>query len=155
MGQNTIAVTEGESVHIYCVTDKIYQEKEISLKDKCHGVVFEGQNLIVNCQKDGLKVVNLDGSFIRRHTQVTGRLVMCIDRNQNLFYVDKSLSLTEIVLVHLPTSKSSLIDSPYLKDPTDITIDKNGNVFVAVGNAIYVLPEGNTFCKNAWVHVIN
>jgi hypothetical protein len=48
--------------------------KDILLGDECFGIAYLENRIVVNCKEKGLIVINLNGTWEKEHSKVTGEL---------------------------------------------------------------------------------
>ena len=148
----TLAVAAHVSV-VFVDTKTFKRIDSIPMGDTCIGIAYVNNQLVVNCITRGLIIMDRSGNVSQILKSITGSMQLYIldDKTIVLF---NPLS-DEIECLDIPTSrKTSCIKIPGKHGAKCVTSDRNGNVFVASQDGIFLTRpasnEYNTVLRNIY-----
>ena len=148
----TLAVAAHVSV-VVVETKTFKRIDSIPMGDTCIGIAYVNNQLVVNCITRGLIIMDRSGYVSQILKSITGSMQLYIldDKTIVLF---NPLS-DEIECLDIPTSrKTSCIKIPGKHGAKCVTSDRNGNVFVASQDGIFLTRpasnEYNTVLRNIY-----
>jgi hypothetical protein len=151
----TLAVAAHVSV-VFVDTQTFKRIDSIPMGDTCIGIAYVKNQLVVNCITRGLIIMDRSGNVSQILKSITGSMQIYIldDKTIVLF---NPLS-DEIECLNIPTSrKTSCIKIPGKHGAKCVTSDRNGNVFVASQDGIFLTrPASNDYnrvLRNAYKFV--
>jgi hypothetical protein len=151
----TLAVAAHVSV-VVVETKTFKRIDSIPMGDTCIGIAYVNNQLVVNCITRGLIIMDRSGYVSQILKSITGSMQLYIldDKTIVLF---NPLS-DEIECLDIPTSrKTSCIKIPGKHGAKCVTSDRNGNVFVASQDGIFLTrPASNDYnrvLRNAYKFV--
>ena len=128
----TLAVTipsEERVIFINAKDFRIQQNKDILLGDECFGIAYLENRIVVNCKEKGLIVINLNGTWEKEHSKVTGELSLHAGLDSCIFTTKRGSG--SIVRFNIDTGKREHYRFRIFR-PCGIAIDRTGlNVYVA------------------------
>ena len=152
---NTLAVAAHVAV-VFVDTETFKRIDSIPMGDTCIGIAYVNNQLVVNCITRGLIIMDRSGNVSQILKSITGSMQLYIldDKTIVLF---NPLS-DEIECLDIPTSrKTSCIKIPGKHGAKCVTSDRNGNVFVASQDGIFLTRpasnEYNTVLRNIYKFV--
>jgi hypothetical protein len=148
----TLAVAAHVSI-VFVDTQTFKRIDSIPMGDTCIGITYVQNQLVVNCITRGLVIMDRSGNVSQILKSITGSMQIYIldDKTIVLF---NPLS-DEIECLDIPTSrKTSCIKIPGKHGAKCVTSDRNGNVFVASQDGIFLTRpasnEYNTVLSNTY-----
>ena len=142
---NTLAVAAHVAV-VFVDTQTFKRIDSIPMGDKCIGIAYVNNQLVVNCITRGLIIMDRSGNVSQILKSITGSMQIYIldDKTIVLF---NPLS-DEIECLDIPTSrKTSCIKIPGKHGAKCVTSDRNGNVFVASQDGIFLTRPASNDCN--------
>jgi hypothetical protein len=108
----------------------------IPMRDKCIGIAYVTNRLVVNCITRGLIIMDRSGNESQILETITGSMQICTLDNKTIALLNP-LSNT-IECLDIPTSrKTSYIQVQGTDDPKCVTSDRSGNLCIAVKDEIF------------------
>ena len=132
---NTLAVAVNVAV-VFVDTKTMKRIDSIPMGDKCIGIAYVKNQLVVNCITRGLIIMNRSGNVAQKLKSITGSMHICtLDDNTIVLFNQLS---NKIECLDIPTSrKTSYIQVQDTHGPKCVTSDRNGNIFIAVKDEIF------------------
>ena len=132
----TLAVAAYRAV--VCVdTETLKRIDVIPMRDQCIGIAYVKNQLVVNCITRGLIIMDRSGNESQILKTITGSMQICTLDNKTIVLLNP-LSNT-IECLDIPTSrKTSYIQVQGTHGPKCVTSDRNGNIFIAVKDEIFI-----------------
>ena len=132
---NTLAVAAHVAV-VFVDTKTFKRIDSIPMGDKCIGIAYVKNQLVVNCITRGLIIMNRSGNVAQKLKSITGSMHICtLDDNTIVLFNQLS---NKIECLDIPTSrKTSYIQLQDTHGPKCVTSDRNGNIFIAVKDEIF------------------
>jgi hypothetical protein len=148
----TLAVAANVAV-VFVDTQTFKRIDLIPMRDKCIGIAYVNNQLVVNCITRGLIIMNRSGNVARKLKSITGSMqIYTLDNKTIVLFNPLS---NEIDCLDIPTSRKK----PYFQIPgkhgaESVTSDQNGNVYVASQDGIFLTcpasNEYNTVLRNIY-----
>ncbi|CAG2191121.1 unnamed protein product [Mytilus edulis] len=149
IGDDSIAVTSGSSNQIYIIDIKRRILKEsIKVNSSNGGVVCKYGHLIYCAQEKGLKIISLDDRIITKISNTKLPIFAYVTAfGDKLFYTDYTKNNVICCAYHGNTIWT-FCDRSVLMSPLGISVDNDGNVYVAgnyTHNVVIISPDGQRY----------
>ncbi|XP_063402598.1 uncharacterized protein LOC134686776 [Mytilus trossulus] len=146
IGDDSIAVTSGESFNINIIDlNKQQLTKTIKVKSNNDGVAYKDGHLIYCSRKKGLKMISLSDESVTNVTKKTIPWQAHVTTfGDKLFYTNDIKHRVTCCDFH-GNILWKFCDTRVLREPCGISVDNDGNVFVAgyrSGNVVVISPDG-------------
>lgn len=114
-----------------CVLDvnKWQLVNTFDIHDDCQGLVYFNNNLIANCENEGLMYIDDTGKIAKQNIYIKGALYFHLDNHGNMYSAKRDTK--SIHVYNLSENKRSTYHLKGLRDPTGLTTDRDNNLFVA------------------------
>jgi hypothetical protein len=132
----TLAVTVNVTI-VFVDTKTMKDIDWIPMGDKCIGIAYVNNQLVVNCITRGLIIMDIYGNVARKLKSITGSIHICTLDDKTIVLFNQLTN--KIECLDMPTSrKTSCIPVQGTHVPKCVTSDRNGNIFIAVKDEIFL-----------------
>ena len=132
----TLAVTVNVTI-VFVDTKTMKRIDCIPMGDKCIGIAYVNNQLVVNCITRGLIIMDIYGNVARKLKSITGSIHICTLDDKTIVLFNQLSN--KIECLDIPTSrKTSYIPVQGTHGPKCVTSDRNGNIFIAVKDEIFL-----------------
>ncbi|CAC5389579.1 unnamed protein product [Mytilus coruscus] len=129
--KNTIAVAACRQI-VFVNTQTFTCMHIVNIDDHCFGIAFIKNQLFVNCESKGLKVMDVKGNVSKSFKNITGKLQLCL-LNSRIIAIAKQ-GCCSIIFLNISTSSMSTINLPGSEIPNCMTSFGDNILLVSTSN---------------------
>ncbi|XP_052098716.1 uncharacterized protein LOC127733385 [Mytilus californianus] len=107
--EKTIAITACREI-VFVNTQRFTYMHTVNIDDDCFGIAFMRNQLFVNCESKGLKVMDVKGNISKSFEEITGKLQLCVLNRRNIAVTKQGCY--SIIFLNISTSSMRTIDLP-------------------------------------------
>ncbi|CAG2205788.1 unnamed protein product [Mytilus edulis] len=158
---NTIAVTDCRGI-VFVNTQTFTCMHTVDIDDDCFGIVFMRNQLFVNCERKGLKVMDVEGKISKSFESITGNLQLCQMNSESIAITKQGCN--SIIFLNISSSRMSRIDFPGSEVPNYMTSYGDSLLLVTTSkNQVFKVNTNlqncsiliNAICKNDQIYGID